>query len=70
MSYNGYRIFRDGNMWCAVGPHFRNPQQDHAGFGETPELAYEALMLNDGYRAKMHNLGLALPLFVNFEVLT
>jgi hypothetical protein len=29
-------------MWCAVGPHFRNIQEDRAGFGETQALAYRA----------------------------
>lgn len=36
---HGFHIFRDGNMWCAVGPHFQNLQQSNAGFGATPELA-------------------------------
>ena len=33
------RLYRDGNMWCAVGLHFRNLAVDPAGFGETQELA-------------------------------
>jgi|TARA_R110000824_G_scaffold330976_1_gene517733 hypothetical protein len=32
----GYHIYRDGNMWCAVGPHFRNLQESDAAFGPTP----------------------------------
>lgn len=39
---HGFHIFRDGDMWCAVGPIFRNLQEDSAGFGETPLIAYEA----------------------------
>lgn len=39
---HGFHIFMDGNMWCAVGPHFRDLQSDHAGFGETPAAAYLA----------------------------
>lgn len=39
---HGFHIFKDGNMWCAVGPHFRNIQEDRAGFGETPLIAYTA----------------------------
>ena len=33
------RLYMDGNMWCAVGPHFRNLAIDDAGFGETHEDA-------------------------------
>jgi len=36
----GFRIFRDGNAWCAVEPHFQNLQESRAGFGDTPEEAY------------------------------
>jgi hypothetical protein len=28
-------IDRDGNLWCASGPHFTNLAQSHAGFGST-----------------------------------
>lgn len=38
----GFHIFMDGNMWCAVGPHFRNLQEDKAGFADTPYVAYQA----------------------------
>lgn len=37
------RVFKDGNMWCAVDPDFTNLQESPAGFGETPGLAREAL---------------------------
>ena len=37
------RVFKDGDMWCAVGPDFINLQESPAGFGETPELAREEL---------------------------
>lgn len=33
----------DGNMWCAVGPHFRNLAIDVAGFGLTQEKAVAEL---------------------------
>lgn len=39
---HGFHIFMDGNAWCAVGPAFRDLQQDSAGFGHTPRAAYEA----------------------------
>ena len=29
------RLYRDGNMWCAVGPGFRDLALDKAGFGAT-----------------------------------
>ena len=37
------RLYMDGNKWCAVGPHFRNLQQDHAGFGDTKQEAVDDL---------------------------
>lgn len=40
---HGFHVFRDGNEWCAVGPHFRCLADSGAGFGETPEAAVEAL---------------------------
>ncbi|KKL62129.1 hypothetical protein LCGC14_2188310 [marine sediment metagenome] len=33
------RLYMDGNMWCAVGLHFRNLAIDDAGFGETQKEA-------------------------------
>lgn len=47
------RVFRDGNMWCAVMPDFINLQESPAGFGETPALAREELawaIRNPDYR--------------------
>ena len=29
------RLYMDGDMWCAVGPLFRNLAIDKAGFGTT-----------------------------------
>lgn len=29
------RLYTDGNVWCAVGPQFRNLAMDKAGFGDT-----------------------------------
>lgn len=29
------RLYMDGDMWCAVGPDFRNLAIDPAGFGKT-----------------------------------
>lgn len=39
---HGFHIFRDGNAWCAVGPHFQDLQTSEAGFGDTPEEAHAA----------------------------
>ena len=33
------RIFRDGNMWCAVFSDFVNLQESPAGFGKYPYRA-------------------------------
>lgn len=46
------RVFKDGNMWCAVDPDFVDLQASPAGFGETPALAREELTWakrNPGY---------------------
>jgi hypothetical protein len=49
----------DGNMWCAVGPHFRNLQEDRAGFGATKEDAYYAWWKTNekltNFRAVVHS---------------
>lgn len=38
------RVFKDGNMFCAVFPNFENIQESPCGFGETIELARNELM--------------------------
>jgi hypothetical protein len=37
------RFFRDGDMWCCVGPDFVSLAESPAGFGQTMEMAYENL---------------------------
>ena len=37
------RLYTDGDQWCAVGPHFRNLQEDAAGFGDTQVEAVASL---------------------------
>jgi hypothetical protein len=37
------RVYKDGNMWCAVYPNFINLQESPAGFGKTQEKAREDL---------------------------
>lgn len=39
-----YRIFKDGDQWCCVGPGFINLQESPAGFGPTPQTAVEDLL--------------------------
>lgn len=43
-----YRVFKDGDQWCAVGPGFIDLQQSPAGFADTPGLALESLMKEFG----------------------
>lgn len=40
---HGFHVFRDGNQWCAVGPHFLDLMKDPAGFGDTVEDAVQEL---------------------------
>jgi hypothetical protein len=40
---HGFHIFRDGNAWCAVGPHFIDLMKSNAGFGDTPQDAVNEL---------------------------
>jgi hypothetical protein len=35
-----YRIFKDGDAWCAVGREFVDPQSSITGWGDTPDGAY------------------------------
>lgn len=42
---HGFHVFRDGNAWCAVGPHFIDLMQSDAAFGDTPEIAVENLRI-------------------------
>lgn len=36
-----YRVFKDGDSWCAVGPGFENLAESTAGFGDTFSEAME-----------------------------
>ncbi len=38
---SGFQIFRDGDSWVAVGPSLFDLEDSVAGFGDTPEQAYE-----------------------------
>ena len=39
-----YKIFKDGNLWCAVTNDFINIQESDAGFGLTPGFALKELL--------------------------
>ena len=43
-----YRIFKDGDQWCAVGRGFIDLQQSPAGFSDTPAEALNQLMKEFG----------------------
>jgi hypothetical protein len=45
---SGYRVYKDGASWCAVGSGFMNLQESKAGFGETPLIALGELIVNEG----------------------
>jgi len=50
--YNIYRIYLDGDMWCAVGPNFVDLQESKAGFGKTPNEAIADLLITSSEPAK------------------
>lgn len=39
-----YKLFKDGNSWCATYEDFINLQESEAGFGDTPNDAIEDLV--------------------------
>lgn len=52
----GYRLYMDGNAWCAVGPHFKCLATDPAGFGETQEVAVAALNAEPSHRTWLRRI--------------
>ena len=40
-----FRIYPDGNVWCAVHEQFKNLQESPAGFGDTPDEAIQDLII-------------------------
>ena len=62
---DGFHLFRDGDMWAAVGPHFVDLQQSPAGFGMTKAEAVQAL------HAELRKVGWpesAMPALIRFKV--
>lgn len=43
-----YRVFRDGNAWCATSSGFVNLQESPAGFGASPMEALGELIVEEG----------------------
>lgn len=41
--HSGFHLFRDGDAWCAVGPHFYDLMRSPAGFGNTHDVAVDDL---------------------------
>jgi hypothetical protein len=46
------RVFKDGDMFCAVFPDFINLQESESGWGKTPELARVDLKRATGKEAQ------------------
>lgn len=44
MENGGYRIYQDGDHWCAVGPGFVNLQESAAAFATPPGGAFDMLL--------------------------
>lgn len=44
-----FKIFRDGDKWCAVREDFTNLQESPAGFGATRSEAFKDLMIKLTY---------------------
>ena len=42
-----YRVFKDGDAWCATGAGFVNLQESIAGFGDSPTEALSALVTHE-----------------------
>ena len=43
-----YRVYKEGNSWCAIGPGFVNLQESKAGFGDSPLAALGELIVQEG----------------------
>lgn len=42
-----YKVFKDGDLWCAVNEEFTNIQESPAGFGLTPMIALGELVMQE-----------------------
>jgi hypothetical protein len=64
----GFRVFRDGSQWCAVGPEFKDLMSSPAGFGGTPAEAVAAYQKATAHEARFRNFDC--PGIANFTVET
>ena len=39
----GVQVYKDGDQWCAVKADFINLQESYAGFGDSPQTAFNEL---------------------------
>jgi len=46
------RVFKDGDMWCAVFPDFANLQESESGWGDSPSAARDDLRKKTGRETK------------------
>jgi len=42
-----YKVFKDGDLWCAVSAEFTNIQESPAGFGPNPMAALGELLTQE-----------------------
>ena len=42
-----YKVFMDGNLWCAVNEEYINIQESPVGFGLTPMVALGELVMQE-----------------------
>lgn len=68
MTAHGYRIFRDGNAWGAIGPNFVDIQESPSGWGPTPREAYERFIRKPEFIDWRKANDLPLPAFEEFEI--
>lgn len=53
-----YRVFMDGDAWCATGLGFINLQESRAGFGPSPQEAVTALIAADSHAEQRRREGI------------
>jgi hypothetical protein len=63
----GYFVFRDGEAWCAVGPHFTNYQESLAGCGPTKEEAIAKLVSDPRFQIWLKDVNGGAPKLSDFK---
>lgn len=54
---SGYRVFKDGSMWCVTGPGFIDLQQSVSAFGATPIAALSMFISMERQNGQAHSTG-------------